>query len=307
MREEGEGARSCSCTAGPASTARSSSPRSARWLPRRALLAVDHRGNGRSDAGDPARWTVPQMADDVEALIARSPRRPVVIGPLLRLLRGAAATWRAHGTRGRLRLHGHCRLVDELLEIDEPARGLRARGAARAGDGSWAPRPPSQTPRGAAATGRGPVAIPRRGPRGRLVRRMQATSARVVFSPDVLRHFATGGEYGLVDNRERLSRARHPGARALRRARSHDAGRRRAPARASCCRRRRGRGPGRRAPPAAGAARRHAHGAARFPLRALGPELVPVRRRPAHERRGGQPRSLRGLLGLDVAMDPAGS
>ena len=40
------------------------------------VLAPDHRANGRSDAGDPARWTVPQMADDVEALIgARRARR----------------------------------------------------------------------------------------------------------------------------------------------------------------------------------------------------------------------------------------
>ena len=33
------------------------------------ILAVDHRANGLSDAGDPALWTVPQMADDVESLI----------------------------------------------------------------------------------------------------------------------------------------------------------------------------------------------------------------------------------------------
>ncbi len=45
------------------------------------LLAFDHRGNGRSDAGDPARWTVPQMADDVEAAIGElGLERPVVTG-----------------------------------------------------------------------------------------------------------------------------------------------------------------------------------------------------------------------------------
>ena len=45
------------------------------------VLAPDHRGNGRSDAGDPARWTVPQMADDVEALIdALGLENAVVIG-----------------------------------------------------------------------------------------------------------------------------------------------------------------------------------------------------------------------------------
>src|SRR6185503_2713342 len=45
------------------------------------VLALDHRANGRSDAGDPARWTVPQMADDVEAVIrALALEDPFVIG-----------------------------------------------------------------------------------------------------------------------------------------------------------------------------------------------------------------------------------
>ena len=45
------------------------------------VLAPDHRANGRSDAGDPSLWTVPQMADDVEELIRRLELdRPVVIG-----------------------------------------------------------------------------------------------------------------------------------------------------------------------------------------------------------------------------------
>ena len=45
------------------------------------ILAPDHRGNGRSDAGEPARWTVTQMADDVQALIeALELDRSVVMG-----------------------------------------------------------------------------------------------------------------------------------------------------------------------------------------------------------------------------------
>ena len=45
------------------------------------VVAPDHRANGRSGAGDPARWTVPQMADDVEALIgALQLERPIVLG-----------------------------------------------------------------------------------------------------------------------------------------------------------------------------------------------------------------------------------
>jgi pimeloyl-ACP methyl ester carboxylesterase len=45
------------------------------------LLAVDHRANGRSDGGDPARWTVPQMAADVEAVMTQLQlERPIVMG-----------------------------------------------------------------------------------------------------------------------------------------------------------------------------------------------------------------------------------
>src|SRR5438128_5820206 len=33
------------------------------------VLAVDQRANGLSDGGDPARWTVSQMADDVESVL----------------------------------------------------------------------------------------------------------------------------------------------------------------------------------------------------------------------------------------------
>ena len=64
------------------------------------LLAVDHRANGRSDAGDPARWTVPQMADDVEALIARARTRAADRdGALVRHLRRPAAHGRARHAR----------------------------------------------------------------------------------------------------------------------------------------------------------------------------------------------------------------
>src|SRR5882724_8913634 len=45
------------------------------------VLAPDLRGNGRSDAGYVEKWTVPQMADDVEALmVALELERPVLMG-----------------------------------------------------------------------------------------------------------------------------------------------------------------------------------------------------------------------------------
>ena len=34
--------------------------------------------------------------------------------------------------------------------------------------------------------------------------RLQHAVDEIVFRPEVLRHFASGGEYGMVDNRERL-------------------------------------------------------------------------------------------------------
>lgn len=45
------------------------------------LLLYDHRGNGRSEAGEPAHWTLAQWADDLRALLAQlGIERPVVYG-----------------------------------------------------------------------------------------------------------------------------------------------------------------------------------------------------------------------------------
>jgi pimeloyl-ACP methyl ester carboxylesterase len=46
-------------------------------------------------------------------------------------------------------------------------------------------------------------------PTGPLVAELNATD-RVVYRPDVLRHFAAGGEYGMLDLREDLSRVTRP-------------------------------------------------------------------------------------------------
>ena len=47
-------------------------------------------------------------------------------------------------------------------------------------------------------------------PEGELVRATQQAIGEIVFRPEVLRHFASGGEYGLVDNRDRLRQRRLP-------------------------------------------------------------------------------------------------
>jgi len=45
------------------------------------VVYLDHRGNGRSDHGDPAKWNLPQWGDDVRAFCeALEIERPILIG-----------------------------------------------------------------------------------------------------------------------------------------------------------------------------------------------------------------------------------
>jgi pimeloyl-ACP methyl ester carboxylesterase len=45
------------------------------------VVYLDHRGNGRSDRGDPAKWNFPQWGDDVRAFCeALEIERPIVLG-----------------------------------------------------------------------------------------------------------------------------------------------------------------------------------------------------------------------------------
>ena len=45
------------------------------------IVYLDHRGNGRSDYGDPVNWTLPQWGDDVRAFCdALGIERPIVYG-----------------------------------------------------------------------------------------------------------------------------------------------------------------------------------------------------------------------------------
>jgi proline iminopeptidase len=45
------------------------------------VVYLDHRGNGRSDHGDPAKWNLPQWGDDVRAFCdALEIERPIVMG-----------------------------------------------------------------------------------------------------------------------------------------------------------------------------------------------------------------------------------
>lgn len=169
------------------------------------LLAVDHRGNGRSDAGDRARWTVPQMADDVEALItALGLERPVVMGHSFGSF-VAQQHMAAHGTAAGYVLMGTIDSVDALLGIDERLAAFEPEHLREQVERSWAGETTVQTAEEAAQLMRDQLPFHAAEPEGELVRRMQENIGDMVFSPDVMRHFATGGEYGLVDNRARLA------------------------------------------------------------------------------------------------------
>ncbi len=173
------------------------------------VLAPDQRANGRSDAGDPARWTVPQMADDVEALIsALALEHPVVIGwsfgsfvAQSHMVRHGSA--RAYVLMGTVAEPGALANVEHELATFEP-EALRRQVAA-----SWALEATVATPEQAKQLSSDQVPFHVTDPTGPLVAELVAAD-RVVYRPEVLRHFATGGEYGMLDLREELRSVTRP-------------------------------------------------------------------------------------------------
>ena len=167
------------------------------------VLAPDHRGNGRSDAGDPARWTVPQMADDVEALLqGLALERPVVMGWSFGSFVAQAhmarhATAAAYVFMGTVAEPGALALIEGELERFEPEH-LRAQVAA-----SWAREATVQTAEECRQLLHDQYPFHVADPEGPLIAEL-IENDRVVYRPEVLRHFAADGNYGLEDRREAL-------------------------------------------------------------------------------------------------------
>jgi proline iminopeptidase len=169
------------------------------------LLAVDHRGNGRSGAGDRARWTVPQMADDVESLIAAlALERPIVMGHSFGSF-VAQQHMAVHGTAAGYILMGTVDSVDALLAIDERLAAFEPIALREQVARSWADESLVENAEQAAQLMHDQLPFHVADPEGEIVQRLRESMGDMVYSPDVMRHFATGGEYGLVDNRARLS------------------------------------------------------------------------------------------------------
>jgi proline iminopeptidase len=167
------------------------------------VLAPDHRANGRSEGGDPARWTVPQMADDVEELVlGLGLDRPVVIGWSFGSF-VAQSHMARHGSASAYVLMGTVAGTDALhavfdrLAVFEPEH-LRAQVTA-----SWEREATVQEPEECKSLIDDQLPFHVADPEGPIVDVLIAND-HVVYRPEVLRHFAAGGEYGLTDLRSEL-------------------------------------------------------------------------------------------------------
>jgi proline iminopeptidase len=168
------------------------------------LVAVDERGNGRSDAGDPSTWTVDRMADDVQALIeAMGLDRPVVLGWSFGSFIAQAHMAR-HGTAAgyvfmaTVAAPEALELIAGELERFEPEH-LREQVAA-----SWEREATVQTQEECTQLLLEQIPYHVADPEGPIVAELARIWGSVIGQPAVLRHFAAGGTYGLVDRRERL-------------------------------------------------------------------------------------------------------
>jgi pimeloyl-ACP methyl ester carboxylesterase len=167
------------------------------------VLAVDLRGNGRSDGGDPALWTVDRMADDVFELtrvLGLAP--PVLMGWsfgsfVVQSHMARHGDARAYVLIGTVSRPAAIEDVAERLAVFEPER-LRAQVT-----DSWAREAVVRTPEECKQLLADQMPFHFADPEGPLVRRW-IDSDQVVYRPDVLRHFAAGGDYGMTDMRERL-------------------------------------------------------------------------------------------------------
>jgi proline-specific peptidase len=98
------------------------------------VVYLDHRGNGRSDHGDPAKWNLPQWGDDVRAFCeALEIERPVVLGLSFGGMVAMSYATRHPDHPSRLVLSSTAAVTrqDRSLEMFEQLGGAEAREVAR--------------------------------------------------------------------------------------------------------------------------------------------------------------------------------
>jgi pimeloyl-ACP methyl ester carboxylesterase len=173
------------------------------------VLALDQRASGRSDAGDPARWTVPQMADDVEALIGvLALENPFVIGWSF----GSFVTQShmvRHGSAAAYVLIGTVAEPGALANIAHELATFEPEALRRQVSASWELEATVETAAQAKKLLADQMPFHVADPEGSLVAELVAAD-RVVYRPEVLRHFAAGGEYGMLDLRKELRLVSRP-------------------------------------------------------------------------------------------------
>jgi proline iminopeptidase len=108
------------------------------------VVYLDHRGNGRSERGDPERWTLDEWGDDVRAFCdALEIEHPIVLGQSFGGMVAMAYATRHPGHPGGLVLSSTTARtrLDRVLDTFERLGGARARAAA---DAYWS-APSDQT------------------------------------------------------------------------------------------------------------------------------------------------------------------
>jgi pimeloyl-ACP methyl ester carboxylesterase len=167
------------------------------------VLAPDLRANGRSDAGDPARWTVTHMADDVQALFeALRLERPVLMGWSFGSF-VAQSHMARHGTADAYVLLGTVAAPEALLEVDAALERFEPEHLRDQVRASWRREPVVQTPQQATQLWFDQLPFHLADPQGPLAEQLIGRD-RTVYRPDVLRHFSRDGEYGMIDLRDAL-------------------------------------------------------------------------------------------------------
>ena len=173
------------------------------------VLAVDLRGNGRSDGGDPARWNVAQMADDVEALNgAIGLVQPIVMGWSFGSF-VAQSHMARHGTAAAYVLVGTVASPEALLAVGDRLAAFEPPHLRAQVTASWEREATVSTPEECRQLVADQMPFHFADPESPLVAQW-VDNDRVVYRPEVLRHFATDGEYGLHDQREALRHVRRP-------------------------------------------------------------------------------------------------
>lgn len=173
------------------------------------VLAPDLRGNGLSGGDDPSAWTVSQMADDVELLLRELDlSEPVVMGWSF----GSIVTqshMARHGSAAAYVLMGTIASPDAVLGVHERLAAFEPVSLRAQVTASWDLEATVQTAEECKQLLADQMPFHFADPQDPRIAELLAAD-RVVYRADVLRHFAAGGEYGMVDQRPALASFNRP-------------------------------------------------------------------------------------------------